>query len=61
VIITTHVVSSEQGALDTTVCDKKSLKIPKRPSESVYGRRTDNTIAKGKSTKGQTTTYKAYT
>jgi hypothetical protein len=32
---------------------KKSLKIPKRQSESVY-RRTDNTMAKRKSTKGQT-------
>ena len=33
---------------------KKSLKIPKRQSESVYRRRTDNTMAKRKSTKGQT-------
>ena len=37
---------------------KKSLKIPKGQSESVYRRRTDNTMAKGKSTKGQTTIYK---
>ena len=36
---------------------KKSLKIPKRQSESVY-RRTDNTMANRKSTKGQTTIYK---
>ena len=36
----------------------KSLKIPKGQSESVYRRRTDNTIAKRKSTKGQTTIYK---
>jgi len=34
---------------------KKSLKIPKLQSESVYRRRTDNTMAKRKSTKGQTT------
>jgi hypothetical protein len=40
--------------------NKKSLKIPKGQSESVYGRRTDNTMAKRKSTKGQTTIYKAY-
>ena len=33
--------------------DKKSLKIPKGLSESVYRRRTDNTMAKRKSTKGQ--------
>ena len=37
---------------------KKSLKIPKEQSESVY-RITDNTMAKGKST-GQTTIYKTY-
>jgi hypothetical protein len=30
-------------------------------SESVYRRRTDNTMAKRKSTKGQTTIYKTYT
>jgi hypothetical protein len=33
----------------------KRLKIPKGQSESIYRRRTDNTMAKGKSTKGQTT------
>jgi hypothetical protein len=32
---------------------KKSLKIPKGQSESEYGRRTDNTMAKRKSIKGQ--------
>ena len=36
---------------------EKSLKIP----ESVYRRRTDNTIPKRKSTKGQTAIYKTYT
>jgi hypothetical protein len=35
------------------------LKIPKGQSESVY-RRTDNTMAKKKSTKGQVTIYKTY-
>ena len=40
---------------------KKSLKIPKGQSESVNRRRTDNTMAKRKSTKGQTTIYKTYT
>ena len=37
-----------------------SLKIPKGQSQSVYRRRTDNTLAKRISTKGQTTIYKAY-
>ena len=32
---------------------KKSLKIPKGQSESVYRRRADNTMAKRKGTKGQ--------
>jgi len=36
------------------------LKIPKRQSESKYRRRTDNTMAKRKNTKGQTTIYKTY-
>jgi hypothetical protein len=34
----------------TTLCPKE--KIPKEFSESVYGRRTDNTMAKRKNTKG---------
>jgi hypothetical protein len=38
---------------------KKSLKIPKGQSETVY-RRTNNTMAKRKSTKGQTTIDKTY-
>ena len=37
---------------------KKSLKIPKGQSGTVYQRRTDNTMAKRKSTKGQTIIYK---
>ena len=37
------------------------LKIPKELSDSVYHRRTDNTMAKRKNTKGQTTVYKTYT
>ena len=39
---------------------KKSLKIPKGQSESVYRRRTDKTMAKRKRTKGQTTINKTY-
>jgi len=43
------------------IVHKKSLKIPKGQSESVYRRRrTDNTMAKRKSTKGQTTINKTY-
>ena len=38
----------------------KSLKIPKEQSESVYRSRTDNTMVKRKSTKGQTTIYETY-
>ena len=37
---------------------KKSLKIPKGQSEFVYRRRTDNTMAKRKSTKGRTRSTK---
>jgi hypothetical protein len=43
-----------------SVDDKKRVKIPKGQSESVYRRRTDNTMAKRKSTKGQTTINKTY-
>ena len=32
----------------------------KGQSESVYRRRTDNSMVKSKSTKGQTKTYKTY-
>jgi hypothetical protein len=37
---------------------KKSLKIPKEQSESVDRKRTDDTMAKTKSTEGQTMIYK---
>jgi hypothetical protein len=37
---------------------KKGLKIPKGQSESIFGRRTDNTMDKRTRTKGQTTIYK---
>ena len=40
---------------------KKSLKIPKGHLESFNRNRTDNTMTKGKKTKGQTTIYKIYT
>jgi hypothetical protein len=43
------------------VYSRQSLKIPKGQSESVYRRRTNNTITKRKSTKGQTTIYNTYT
>ena len=43
-----------------SVDKKKSLKIPRGQSESVY-RRTDNIMTKRKSTKGQNTIYKTYT
>jgi hypothetical protein len=46
---------------DSSPVFKKSLKIPKGQSESVYRRRTDNTMVKRTSTKGQTTIYKTYT
>jgi hypothetical protein len=36
---------------------KKSLKIPKGQSESLYRRRTENTMAKRKSKKEQKTIY----
>jgi hypothetical protein len=40
--------------------NKKSLKIPKGQSETVYQRRTDNTMVKRKRTKGQTMIDKTY-
>jgi len=43
------------------ICSKKSLKIPKGWTESVYRKRTDNTMAKRKCTKGQTTFNKTNT
>ena len=49
----THTLIKHRGV-------KKSLKIPKGKSESVYRRRTDNTMAKRIGTKGQTTIYKTY-
>jgi hypothetical protein len=39
--------------------NKNSLKIPKEQSEAI-NRRTDNTMTKRKSIKGQTTIYKTY-
>jgi hypothetical protein len=40
--------------------NKKSLKISKGQSETVYRRRTNNTMAKRKRTKGQTTIDETY-
>ena len=45
---------------DCLVRNQKSLKIPKGQWETVYRRRTDNTMAKRKSTKGQTMIDKTY-
>jgi hypothetical protein len=39
---------------------KEELEDTKKAIRIVYRRRTDNTMAKRKSTKGQTTIYKAY-
>ena len=48
------------GDLDIVEGDETSLKIPKRSSESVNRRRTDNTMNKSKRTKGETTICKEY-
>jgi hypothetical protein len=48
------------GDLDIVEGDETSLKIPKRSSESVNRRRTDNTMNKSKRTKGQTKICKEY-
>jgi hypothetical protein len=47
-----------QNLFKSSMSKKKSLKIPKGSSESVYRRRTENTMAKRKSTKEQTIIYK---
>jgi hypothetical protein len=53
-----------KGAIRNRISKKNrqhnGQKIPKGQSETVY-RRTDNTMAKRKSTKGQTTIDKIYT
>ena len=50
-------VTELQKIIAIHVLGRKRLKIPKRESESV-NRRTDNTMPKSKSTRGQTTIYK---
>jgi hypothetical protein len=55
-----ELITPKEHLNSSPVFSGKSLKIPKGQSESVYRRRTDNTMAKRKSTKGQTTIYKAY-
>jgi hypothetical protein len=60
VVICDTDVAANQEMLAIAELSKKSLKIPKGQSESVYGRRKDNTMAKRKSKKGQTTIYKTY-
>ena len=56
----THFVTQVLPPTFWTIICRKCLKIPKGQSESVYQRRTDNTIAKRKSTKGQTTINRTY-
>jgi hypothetical protein len=51
---TTNITKQTKDRATRTLL-KKSLKIPKGQSETVYRKRTDNTMAKRKSTKGQTT------
>jgi len=51
-------ISAMMTKLKTVLFHKKSLKIRKVQSQSISQRRTDNTMAKGKTTKGQTTIYK---
>ena len=55
-----HIFHERKATRKTLNLFKKSLKIPKGQSESVYRRRTDNTMAKRKRTKGQTTINKVY-
>jgi hypothetical protein len=58
-----HIIISRYGLLcikSKSHILQKSLKIPKGQSETIYRRRIDNTMAKRKSTKGQTTIDKAY-
>ena len=62
--IVNHSISKiklQSVTVNINIKSKKSLKIPKGQSESVYRRRTDNTMPKRKRTKGQTTINKAYT
>ena len=56
----THFVTQVLPPTFWAIICRKCLKIPKRQSESVYRRRTDKTIAKRKSTKGQTTINRTY-
>ena len=49
----------QRSVIDIQFC-RESVMIPKGKSESVYRRRIDNTMAKGKGTKGQPTINKAY-
>jgi hypothetical protein len=60
VVICATDVAANQEVLAIAELSKRSLKIPKGQSESVYRRRKENTMAKMKSTKGQTTIYKTY-
>jgi len=52
---------SLQRQTNETHTDKKSLKIPKKKSESVHRRRTDNTMVKEKGQKDKQRSTKHYT
>ena len=54
---TLYITNCVNGELQLS---KKSLKIPKGLSESILSKNRDNTMAKRKSTKGQTTINKTY-
>jgi spore coat polysaccharide biosynthesis predicted glycosyltransferase SpsG len=60
VVICDTDVAANKEVLAIAELSKKILKIPKGQSESVYRRRKENTMANRKTTKGQTTIYKAY-
>jgi hypothetical protein len=51
---------SKSPTFTTAGLCKRSLKIPNGQSETVYRRRTDNTMVKRKGIKGQTTINKTY-
>jgi hypothetical protein len=51
---------TDSHVTNISILTKKSLKIPKGQSESVYRIRIDNTMIRRKNTKGQTTIKKTY-
>jgi hypothetical protein len=59
-LLKTYVYRRGNNVVISRTNSKKSLKIPKGQLETVYRRRTDKSMAKRKSTKGQTTINKTY-